>query len=83
MATAIALILSLAVYTGTIVGINYRSAPEGAPLNFDIYNAAESLSVQYGLGMVGIPEPFHWAFGCIAIIIPALLCFSIVRFVIR
>ena len=82
MATTIALILSLAVYTCTIVGINYRSAPEGAPLNFDIYNAAESLSVQYGLGM-GIPEPFHWAFGSVAIIIPALLCFAIVRFVIR
>lgn len=82
MATTIALILSLAVYNCTIVGINYRSAPEGAPLNFDIYNAVESFSVQYGLAM-GIPEPFHWALGCVAVIIPALLCFWIVRFIIR
>jgi hypothetical protein len=82
MATTIALILSLAVYTCTVAGVNYRSAPEGAPFNFDIYSAVESLSVQYGLAM-GIPAPLHWAFGCVVIILPALLCFWIVRFIIR
>ncbi|MGI9387175.1 MAG: hypothetical protein ACR2OX_07065 [Methyloligellaceae bacterium] len=82
MATTIALILSLAVYTCTVAGINYRSAPEGAPLNFDIYNAVESISVQYGLTW-GLPEPFHWAFGCVSIVVPAILCFWIVRFIIR
>ncbi|MEM7621443.1 MAG: hypothetical protein AAF228_13535 [Pseudomonadota bacterium] len=82
MSTLIALLISLAVYTCTVAAINYKNAAEGSPLNFDIYQAFDTASSEYGL-IIGIPEPIHMAVGGLVLVLPAIIVFAIIRFIVR
>lgn len=82
MSTLIALLLSLAVYTCTIAAINYKNSNEGDPLDFDIYTAFNSAATEYGLNL-GIPEPIHMIAGGLILIVPAIVAFAVIRFIVR
>lgn len=82
MSTLIALLLALAVYTCTVAALNYKNSNEGDPLNLDIYQAFDIASTEYGISM-GIPEPVHWAVGGLVLILPAIIIFAIIRFIVR
>lgn len=82
MSTLIALLISLGVYTCTVAAINYQNQNPGDPLNFDIYQAFEIASREYGL-LVGIPEPIHMMVGGLVLILPAIIIFAVIRFIVR
>ena len=83
MATTIALLIALAVYTITVVGINQYSDGEGAPWNFDIERAFNYVSKHQALVEVMPIEPLQMVIGAIALILPSLLLFWVVRFIVK
>ncbi len=82
MSTFIALLASLAVYTGTVCAANWSQSIPGAPFNYDIYMALSVLSNNYALEF-GVPSPFNWAVGGLILIVPALICFWLIRSIFR
>ena len=82
MATLIALLLALAVYTLTVYFLNVQGSPEGAQPSFDIETAFNIAAQQYGVPL-GVPEPFNLVVAAGVLIIPAVLVFSIVRIIVK
>lgn len=82
MSTFIALLASLAAYTGTVAVANWLQSVPGSPLSYDIMRALSVLSNNYALEY-GVPAPFHWAVGGLILILPALICYWLVRNIFR
>jgi len=82
MSTFIALLASLAVYTGTVGVANWLQSVPNSPFSYDIFRALSVLSNNYALEF-GVPAPFHWAVGGLVLILPAIICFWLIRNVFR
>ncbi len=82
MSTFFALLLSLATYTGTVAVANWTQTLQDTPLSYDIFRALSILSNNYALEL-GVPAPFHWGVGGLALVLPAFICFWIVKNALR
>ncbi len=90
MATTIALLIALAVYTITIGGVNQYGASEGGEANFDvtswnfdIQNAFNVIASNEALAEVMPIAPLQMVIAAIALILPSFLLFWIVRFIVK
>ncbi len=82
MATLVALLLALAVYTLTIYVLNVQGSPEGARPSFDIESAFNIAGQQYGIPL-GVPPELIPVVSVLVLIVPAILVFSIVRIIVK
>ncbi len=88
MRNILAVLVTLAVFTGTIVVVNGQLvgqiAAEGGGLNFDIYQAAEGLGALFA-GLIGeavgpgfaIPWFASLALGAFGLSLPALFAYTL------
>ncbi len=86
MSSLIALLLSLATYTGTIIAINYQFKTPGDNLSYSIYNAFDIASKGFGdptLAKLNEFYPLDAIFGGAMLIMPAIVVYALVRFIVR
>ncbi len=86
MATTIALLIALVAYTATVVVVNTLRATEGAAAyNFNIQDAFNTIATHPMVTDI-IPaaaEPLNMVVAGIGLIIPAIISFWIVCFIIK
>ena len=83
MATLIALLLALAVYTLTVYFLNVEGSPVGAQPSWDILTAFNIAADQYGTDLLKVPDPFNLVIAVGVLILPAIIVFSVVRIIVK
>ncbi len=85
MATTIALLIALVAYTATVVVVNTLGPEATGAYNFDIYGALNTIATHPVVTDI-IPasaEPLHMVVAAIGLIIPSIISFWIVCFIIK
>lgn len=74
----VGLMFALCAFTATVVGVNVWYTPVGTPYNYDILAAAQHITLKVSQ-LINAPNEVNWALGSLALILPAILVYQMIR----